>query len=117
MKANLGKALLGMVAIAMLAACITGCVVTTRGHVEWPVIWVDAEHHSASHTYYYYPGEEVYFDPGLSFYYWRDGGDWRHGREYPRGMRLGGRQRFESDAERPYGVHDRVVQRFRAGQR
>lgn len=113
MKANVTKALLGILLIAVLATCVTGCRI--RGHVDWPVIWVDEGHHGVSHEYYYYPDSEVYFDPGLHFWYWREGGEWRHGDRVPRDMRLGRREGFRSDADRPYALHDRVTERFHGG--
>lgn len=116
MKTNLGKALLGILGIAVLATGLTGCVLSARGHLDVPVLWVDVDHHSVSRDYYYYPDAQVYFDPGVRFYYWRDGGEWRHGPRVPGGvvLRSESRVRFRSDAEQPYRVHDRVVQRFRS---
>ena len=118
MRATGWKALPGILVLALLAVCVTGCVVTARGHVDLPVVWVDEAHHGPLHDYYYYPGVDVYFDPSLSFYYWRDGDVWRHDRRAPRGIVLdsGHRRFFRSDAERPYDVHDRV-QRFPAEDR
>lgn len=110
------KALLVILALVVLCTGITGCVIRAGGHVDWPVLYVDEGNRGPLHNYYYYPDVDVYFDPGLSFYYWRDGGEWRHDRRLPRGIVLdnGHRRMFRSDARQPYALHDRVVQQYRS---
>ncbi len=96
-----------LAAIGLLAA---SCVVATPGvTAEGGVIYVDDAHRGHVYDYYYYPDVDIYFDPGLSVWYWRDGGAWRHNRDLPRRYRVDERRRysFRSDVREPYRVHDR----------
>jgi len=97
-----------------LSICLSGC--TISGHWRLPVVWVNEQHQRPVHHYYYYPDQEVYYDRGPSVYYWREGGDWRSDRRLPTHVRVDRRRRFrfESDADRPGSVHDRVANNVRA---
>lgn|GEM_PF-6637366 len=98
--------------LAVLPLCMTGCIVTARG--GWGGIWVDESHHGHSHAYFYYPDAMVYFDPSVSIYYWSDHGAWHHGPHLPPHIVVHHerRVRFETDADRPYKVHERVIERY-----
>ena len=109
------KRWMGLTACLLLAAaclCATACQIGIHG--SWPVLWVDEGHPGPRHAYYYYPDARVYYDPGPSVYYWQESDGWRSDRRLPSHIVVGRerRVRFDSDADRPYIVHDRVVERF-----
>jgi hypothetical protein len=101
--------------LAVLLVCMTACVITARG--PGAVMWVDESHPGPRHAYYYYPDESIYFDPGLSLYYWHENDGWHHDRRSPRHIVSKRRVRFDSDADRPYLMHDKVSERYRPGER
>jgi len=107
--------LLQMVLLASaLSICLSGC--TISGHWRLPVVWVDEHHRAPVHRYYYYPDQGVYYDPGPSVYYWRENDNWRSDRRLPKQVKVNRRRRyrFDSDADRPYNVHDRVAENVRS---
>lgn len=109
-----------LASIAALALATTGCVVAVRDHgggvavvetAETETIYLHEGHPGAViHDYYYYPDAEVYFDPGLSLWFWYDGRIWARGRHLPRHYQVdeGHRRHFRSDAVRPHELHDRI---------
>ena len=104
--------------LAALPLLMTGCIVSAQG--GWGGVYVDERHHHVStHAFVYYPDAMVYFDPGVSIYYWSDHGVWRHGPHLPPHVVIAHDRgyRFESDAREPYRVHDRVSEHFRPGAR
>lgn len=78
------------------------------------IIYVDRSHPHASHVYYYYPREKVYYDPAARLYYWPKKHGWGEGDRLPKKIKIRSEDQiiFESDAARPYDVHERVVERF-----
>lgn len=112
MKTIAKKVLYGLMLAGSLGIGTTACVITARP--DLPVIWVDDHFEHRRHEVYYYPSAEVYFYPSIGFYYWQEGGRWRCERHLPPtiSIGIGSRVRFQTDAERPYSVHSRVVERF-----
>jgi len=107
----------GILLLAVLTICVTACVIRARVptvEIGLGEVWVDEAHHHPLHDYYYYPDVGVYFDPVPGLYFWLDGGRWISGPRLPGHIVIhGGRERFRTDADRPYVVHERVVERHR----
>jgi hypothetical protein len=61
-------------------------------------------HDRAKHQYRYYPGAEVYFDPGRQVFFYLDGPNWRMGASLPGSLRvnLAHFVHIEMDHEKPY---------------
>jgi len=104
--------------LAVSSICMTACMITAQWHL--PVVWVDDNHHQQrpQHNYYYYPDVNVYYDPGPSIYFWFENDNWHHDRRLPSHIRVPKNHiRFRSDADKPYNVHDKVVERYRSDEK
>jgi hypothetical protein len=112
MKSKTMRLFLWTLLTTALCLCATACLIGIHGN--WPVLWVDEGHPGPRHAYYYYPDAEVYYDPGPSLYYWHENDRWRSDNRLPDRIVIGRekRVRFESDAEKPYIMHDRVIERY-----
>lgn len=102
--------------LAVSSMYMTACLITTRYYS--PVLWVDDHHHRPQHNYYYYPDVNVYYDPDLSLYFWFDNNRWYNNRMLPNHIRIPQNHiRFKSDADKPYQVHEKVVEHYRSGKK
>ena len=102
--------------LGISSMCMTSCTITSRWSV--PVVRMDESHRRPQHVYYYYPDARVYYDPGPSLYFWFENNSWQSNRRLPSHIRAPQKRvRFKSDADRPYNVHEKVVQRFHSDDR
>jgi len=83
-----------------------------------PPPWAPAHGHRAKHTYYYYPGQYVYYDLSSRIYFYRSGGSWVSATALPPGIRIdvGKHDVLEMDSDTPYVYHQEVVKRYPPGQ-
>jgi hypothetical protein len=67
-----------------------------------------------SYQYYYYPGEQVYFDPANSTYFYLRGSRWERSTTLPAQIRepLGDYVIVETDTDSPYTYHEQVLQMY-----
>lgn len=102
----------------VLSLGLSGCMVRRAGESR-PVVWVDEQLPGPMHQYEYYPNQMVYYDRGPAQYYWQEKGSWRSGRRLPSHIKLDRRRRvrFDSDSDRPYAVHNRVVEDYTSRER
>ena len=103
--------------LAVSSICMTACMVNAQWRLP---VWIDDNHHQhqPQHDYYYYPDVNVYYDPGPSIYFWFENDNWHHNRRLPSHIRVPKRHiRFRSDADRPYNVHEKVVERYRSDEK
>jgi hypothetical protein len=85
------------VSAAALLAFGSGCAVS------------DYPSYAGYDAYYYYPDYEVYYYPRVHQYWWRDGGEWRHGDRSPSHFVLRDRDRVRIDMDhKPHTDHARV---------
>lgn len=96
----------------LLSSCL---FVGTSGR-QHEVYYVDQTHPRASHhVFYYYPSSRVYYNPSSQEYFWYDRDEWHSGHHLPDyiTIRESDREVFESDADRPYEVNERIVREYR----
>ena len=80
---------LAVIAAALLAL-VSGCAVSA-----------DYPGYAGYDAYYYYPDYEVYYYPRVHQFWWRDGGEWRHGDRAPSRFALNDRDRVRIDMDHP----------------
>jgi hypothetical protein len=91
--------------VAALALFVSACIVAETSR-------------RGGESYYYYPDNEIYFYPQVGWYYWFEGGDWRHGAQPPARFVLRDRDRVRFDWERePHRDHDRIRRDYPPGRR
>ena len=102
--------------LVVSSMCMTSCALTARWSV--PVVRMEESHQRPQHDYYYYPDASVYYDPGPSLYFWFENNSWHSNRRLPSHIVVPKRRvRFKSDADMPYRVHEKVVERYRSDER
>lgn len=80
-----------------------------------PPPWAPAHGRRAKHMYRYYPGSQVYFDPGRGVWFWLSGNNWSFGAALPAGIRVGGSYvTLGMDESRPYQYHREVIRYYPA---
>jgi len=69
------------------------------------------------HTYYYYPSEQVYFEPERQAYFYLEGGAWRVSVSLPESIRVGPGEHvtIEMNSDAPYTEFDRHRKEFPPG--
>ena len=71
-----------------------------------PVAWAD------SVKYVYYPSSEVYYNPVVSRYYYRDNGTWVERPAAPVGIQLGKDVSVTLGGPSPYVYHTEVIKQY-----
>jgi hypothetical protein len=75
-----------------------------------PPPWAPARGARRNHSYYYYPGTDVYFRPEDRVWFYLEGGNWRFGASLPTNLRVdfGRAVAIEMGSDRPYQFHNEV---------
>jgi hypothetical protein len=82
-----------------------------------PPPWAPAHGARAKHRYRYYPGAQVYYDPGRRIYFYISGSTWTSGARLPASISISGTYvHLEMDADMPYVFHDDVKKHHPPGQ-
>jgi len=110
----------GIIILLLLIGSVVlpACVVVNEHRSGGPPPWAPAHGHRAKHTYYYYPGQYVYYDLSSRIYFYRSGGSWVSATALPPGIRIdvGKHDVLEMDSDTPYVYHQEVVKRYPPGQ-
>ncbi len=71
-----------------------------------------AHGHRAKHTYRYFPGHDVYFEPARSMYFYLEAGAWKIGARLPDTFKidLGASVEIGMDSDKPYQFHNEIKQ-------
>jgi len=79
-----------------------------------PPPWAESHWYRRTHTYYYYPGSDVYFRPDTRMWFYLDSGGWRSGVRLPDAIRIdfGRAVALSLDNDHPYVYHQQVVRYY-----
>lgn len=77
-----------------------------------PPPWAPAHGHRAKHTYRYFPGHDVYFEPARGTYFYLEAGAWKVGVRLPDTFKidLGASVEIGMDSDKPYQFHSEIKQ-------
>jgi len=77
------------------------------GNKGGPPPHAPAHGYRAKYSYYYYPGNEVYFDSSRGLYFYLSGKDWRVSASLPLGLQsnLGAHVIIDMNSDKPYTEH------------
>ncbi|GAB4351947.1 MAG: hypothetical protein Kow0099_36110 [Candidatus Abyssubacteria bacterium] len=72
----------------------------------------------AKHTYRYYPGAQVYYEPARGLYFYYEDGEWRVSGSLPvhLSVQLGEYVIIESDSDKPYLESEKHAKKYPPGQ-
>ncbi len=75
-----------------------------------PPAWAPAHGYRRKHSYYYYPGTDVYFRSEDRVWFYLDGGKWSFGASLPTSIRVDFDRAvsLSMGTDRPYQFHDDV---------
>lgn len=75
-----------------------------------PPPWAPAHGFHRNHTYYYYPGCDVYYRPEDRVWFFIDGGNWRASASLPTNIRVDFHRAvpLTMETDRPYQFHEKV---------
>jgi hypothetical protein len=81
-----------------------------------PPPWAPAHGARRKHSYYYYPGADVYFRPADRVWFYLDGREWRFGVSLPTNLRVDFARAVsvEMETDRPYQFHNEIRGHFPA---
>jgi hypothetical protein len=85
-------------------------VIVTEAAPPGPPPWAPAHGFRRNHSYYYYPGYDVYYRTDDRVWFYLEGGDWRHGPSLPTTIRVDFARGvpLAMETDRPYQFHDKV---------
>ncbi len=77
-----------------------------------PPPWAPAHGYRAKQQYWYYPGQQVYYNPLKKGYHYQDNGEWLFGVKLPSRIKLGKKVSIDLDANLPYTQHPYVIKQY-----